>query len=110
MNVLLFLSLQLLTIVEFKRPKRKTYTDSENPITQALKYAKQIQEGKYELPCGIEPIKANKESTPIFIYIVCDIVPKIDDFADWSNLTKSPDGERYFGFIKNSNAYIQLMS
>lgn len=46
MNVLLFLSLQLLTIVEFKRPKRKTYTDSENPITQALKYAKQIQEGK----------------------------------------------------------------
>ena len=110
MNVLLFLSLQLLTIVEFKRPKRKTYTDSENPITQALKYAKQIQEGKYELPCGIEPIKANKESTPIFIYIVCDIVPKIDDFADWSNLTKSPDGERYFGFIKNSNAYIEVMS
>lgn len=97
-------------IIEFKRPKRKNYTDSENPITQALKYAKQIQEGKYELPDGIEPIKASKESTPIFIYIVCDIVPKIDDFADWSNLTKSPDGERYFGFIKNSNAYIEMMS
>lgn len=97
-------------IIEFKRPKRKNYTDSENPITQALKYARQIQEGKYELPDGIESIKASKESTPIFIYIVCDIVPKIDDFADWSNLTKSPDGERYFGFIKNSNAYIEIMS
>ena len=35
---------------------------------------------------------------------------QIKSLADWSNLTKSPDGERYFGFIKNSNAYIEVMS
>lgn len=97
-------------IVEFKRPKRKDYGDSENPITQALGYARKIQEGKYEMPGGIEPIKASKESTPIFIYIICDIVPRIDTFADWASLVKSPDGERFFGFLPKFNAYVEVIS
>lgn len=97
-------------IVEFKRPKRKNYTDFENPIKQACRYARKIQDGKYELPDGIEPVKADRESTPIFIYVVCDIVPKIQEFADDWTLTKGPDGERYFGFNKNYNAYIEVVS
>lgn len=97
-------------IVEFKRPKRTSYSDSDNPITQALGYARKIQEGKYELPDGLEPINASKDSTPIFIYIICDIVPRIDTFADWASLVKSPDGERFFGFLPKFNAYIEVMS
>lgn len=97
-------------IVEFKRPKRTNYTDSENPIIQACRYARKIQEGKYELPEGIEPIKADKLNTPVYIYVVCDIVPKIEEFADNGTLTKSPDGERYFGYNKNYNAYIEVVS
>lgn len=57
-------------IVEFKRPKRTNYPDTENPIMQALIYAKKILEGKYEMP----------------------------------------DGEGFFGYVKDFNAYVEIKS
>lgn len=62
------------------------------------------------MPDGIEPIKVSKTNTPVYLYIVCDIVPKIRDFATLSNLTVSPDDEGYFGFIPGYNAYVEIMS
>lgn len=97
-------------IVEFKRPKRTQYGDGENPILQACHYARKILDGKYEMPDGIEPIKVDKTSTPIYVYVVCDIVPKIRQCADDTSLVLSPDGERYFGYLKSYNAYVEVMS
>ena len=56
-----------ITIFEFKRPKRTNYSDNENPIMQACRYAEKIREGKYEMPEGLEPIKVSRE-TPVYIY------------------------------------------
>lgn len=97
-------------IVEFKRPKRTQYGDGENPILQACHYARKILDGKYEMPDGIEPIKVDKTSTPVYVYVVCDIVPKIRQCADDTSLVLSPDGERYFGYLKSYNAYVEVMS
>ena len=97
-------------IVEFKRPKRDNYPDDENPITQALKYADKILSGKYEMPNGSEKIDIDKSRTPIYIYIVCDMVDKIRKFAGWSNLSESPDSEGYFGYVAQYNAYIEIKS
>ena len=58
---------------------------------------KKILDGKYEMPDGIEPVKVNRQSTPVYVYIVCDIVSQIREFAEQSNLTVSPDDEGYFG-------------
>lgn len=99
-----------ITIVEFKRPKRTNFPDDENPIQQALRYSRKILDGKYEMPDGIEKVKVNKDNTPVYIYIVCDIVDKIRDFADFSNLSVSPDDEGYFGYIPKYNAYVEIMS
>lgn len=99
-----------ITIVEFKRPKRTNYPDDENPIQQALRYSKKILDGKYEMPDGIDKVKVNKESTPVYIYIVCDIVDKIREFAKFASLSVSPDDEGYFGYISQYNAYVEIMS
>lgn len=99
-----------IAIVEFKRPKRKNYPDDENPITQALRYAGKILEGKYELPEGLEEIDVDKSRTPVYIYIVYDIVDKIAEFADFAQLSISPDGQGYFGYNKKYNAYIEIKS
>lgn len=99
-----------IAIVEFKRPKRSNYPDDENPITQALKYAEKILSGKYEMPNGLEKIDIDRQRTPVYIYIICDIVDKIKDFAKWSNLSMSPDFEGYFGYIKDYNAYVEVKS
>lgn len=99
-----------IAIVEFKRPKRSNYPDDENPITQALKYAEKILSGEYEMPNGIEKIDVDANRTPVYIYIICDIVDKIRMFAQWSNLSISPDSEGYFGYINNLNAYVEIKS
>ena len=98
------------SIFEFKRPKRTNYPDDENPIAQACKYARKILDGKYEMPDGMEPVKVSKTNTPVYLYIVCDIVPKIREFATLSNLTVSPDDEGYFGYVPGYNAYVEIMS
>lgn len=34
------------------------------------------------MPDGIEPVKVNRQSTPVYVYIVCDIVSQIREFAE----------------------------
>lgn len=99
-----------IAIVEFKRPKRTNYPADENPIVQALEYAGKILKGKYEMPDGIEEVIIDKNNTPVYIYIVCDIVDKIRDFADYARLTITPDGQGYIGFNEKYNAYIEIKS
>ena len=100
-----------IAIVEFKRPKRTNYPDTENPIMQALRYAKKILDGKYEMPDGIEKIDVDPIRTPVYVYIICDITDKIDEFARMTgSLTIAPDREGYFGYVKDFNAYVEIKS
>ena len=62
------------------------------------------------MPNGSEKIDIDKSRTPIYIYIVCDMVDKIRKFAGWSNLSESPDSEGYFGYVAQYNAYIEIKS
>jgi len=98
-----------LSIFEFKRPKRTNYPDDENPIMQACRYAEKIRAGKYEMPEGLEPIKVSNE-TPVYIFVISDLVDKIHEFAKSFSLTISPDGEGYFGFSSGFHAYIEVIS
>lgn len=99
-----------IAIVEFKRPKRTNYPMDENPIIQALQYAGKILDGKYELPDGLEPIEVDKNNTPVYIYIVADLTPKLKDFADYAGLCLGPDKQCYFGYNPKHNAYIEIKS
>lgn len=99
-----------IAIVEFKRPKRTNYPDEENPINQALRYAGKILAGKYEMPEGLEEVIVDKSVTPVYIHIVCDIAPKIEEFADLAGLAISPDKQGYFGYNPKYNAYIEIKS
>jgi hypothetical protein len=98
-----------LTIFEFKRPKRKTYSQDEDPILQIGNYLEKIRAGKYEMPMGLEPIKVN-ESTPVYAYVVCDIVDKIQEFARNNQLTITADKEGYFGYHAGFRMYVEIMS
>ncbi|MFI5160646.1 MAG: ATP-binding protein [Sphingobacteriales bacterium] len=98
-----------LTIFEFKRPKRNHYTQDDDPVLQIGRYLDKIRQGKYEMPEGVEVIKVN-DSTPIYAYVVCDIVDKIHDFARQHQLTVSADQEGYFGFHSGYKMYIEIIS
>ena len=98
-----------LTIFEFKRPKRESYTQEEDPILQIGQYLDKIRQGKYELPEGLEVIKVN-DNTPVYGYIVCDLTEKIRGFARMHQLTVSPDDEGFFGYHTGYKIYLELFS
>ncbi|WP_406684300.1 ATP-binding protein [Seonamhaeicola sp. MEBiC1930] len=97
-----------LTIFEFKRPKRTAYKEEDDPVMQIGKYLKDIRDGKYEMPEGLEPIKVN-ENTPVYGYVVCTVNDKIREFADKHQLTVSPDGDSYFGFHRGYKMYVEII-
>lgn len=97
-----------IVIIEFKRPQRDDYTDSENPISQVYGYIRKIQSGDVKDKDGrLIPALAHM---PFYTYIICDLTPKLREFAENNSLTVSPDQMGYFGYNKNLNTYIEIIS
>ncbi len=97
-------------ILEFKKPMRTAYDDSENPISQVLRYIEDFKAGKVTTPNGRQ-ISLTGSSIPFYCYIVCDITPKIIRFAQESGLSRTPDQQGFFGFKGDPyNAYVEILS
>lgn len=85
-----------IVIIEFKRPMRDDYSDTENPIRQVLGYIDDINSGKIKTLNG-RPIDL-RENTPFYVYIICDITPKLRKEAKAANFKVTPDSKGYFYF------------
>jgi len=95
-------------IIEFKRPMLAGHTEDDNPVTQVLGYVQDIQDGKARTPEGRDiPIGMD---IPFFCYIVCDITPSLVKQAKLLDLTATPDRQGFFGYRKQYNAYVEIIS
>ena len=74
-----------IVLVEFKRPARDDYDDSENPIIQVYNYVRSIKAGKTKDRHG-KPINVSK-ATPYYAHVICDITPTLRDQAENASLT-----------------------
>ncbi|MGO9271345.1 MAG: hypothetical protein ACLQOO_13985, partial [Terriglobia bacterium] len=97
-----------LTLIEFKRPGRNAYDDETNPISQVYKYVRDIKAGKAKDRKG-RPITV-PDHTPIYVYIICDITPKLREHAENHPLTATPDLDGYFGYNQNLKTYVEIIS
>lgn len=95
-------------IFELKKPMRDDYNDSDNPITQLLKYARQIKNGATKDAYG-RPIKVS-DQTRMYLYAVCDITRSLEPVLENFNFSNTPDGLGMYTFNDNLNAYIEVMS
>ncbi len=99
---------QSIVVVEFKRPMRGDYREEDdNPISQTLNYIDLIRSGKGKLKNGR---KFNTQNVPIYCYIISDLTEKLEKIAKQYNYTITHDGEGYFGFNSQYNAYIEIIS
>jgi len=87
---------------------RNEYSTDENPIEQLLGYIRDIKEGKAKTKEG-RPITVS-ESLPFYCYIICDITPKLKEWATNFNFIGTPDGLGYFMQQSNYNAYFEIIS
>jgi hypothetical protein len=93
-------------LVEFKRPNRRNYGNEENPQQQVERYIKLLLAGGLTDVTG-RPIKINKD-TAFYVFIVADIVGKMDDWTfSWR---RTPDGRgRIYQPGDGFNGVIELM-
>jgi hypothetical protein len=97
-----------IVIIEFKRPMRKTYEDTDNPINQVYKYVKKIKSGNFQDKDG--RLVNLPDTTPFYGYIICDLTPKIKEFAETADFIDFPDLQGYFGYNKKLNTYVEILS
>lgn len=97
-----------IVLIEFKRPMRDDYSDTENPITQIHRYAREIIEGSVKDKNDREfDIKPNM---PIYAYIICDLTKKLKTFAKDYGYKPLPNGDGFFNYNENYNMYVEIMS
>jgi hypothetical protein len=97
-----------ITIVEFKKPARTEYDEKENPFTQVYRYIEDIKAGKARLIDGRPlPIQQN---LPFYCYVICDLTPKLREWASFADLRLTPDGLGFFGYNGNYGAYVEVIS
>lgn len=97
-----------ITIFELKRPGRNEYTQAENPLAQVAGYIKKIRTGQYKNPQGRQIVA--DENTPAYGFIVCDLTPKVIEFCEAYQLTRSPDKESFYGFHSTFKIYFEVIS
>jgi hypothetical protein len=98
-----------LEIIEIKRPQRNDAGTGEedDPIEQAIGYLDRIRAGAIKTSTG-RSIPAS-ESTPGFCYILADLTPRLEARCKMHDLTRTADGMGYFGYKKNSQAYVEVI-
>jgi hypothetical protein len=95
-------------LVEFKRPMRKGYPEDDEPFSQVYGYVRKIRSGKAIDGKG-RPILVT-DTTPFYIYIICDVTTKVVTLAENSGLFRSPDNDGFFGFNTPLKSFVEIIS
>jgi hypothetical protein len=95
-------------IVEFKRPMRNDYDERDNPFVQVRQYITDLRSGKAKTLTGRDiPLP---DGIPFYCFIVADITSSLEQQAYDFELSKTPDAMGFFGFKKQYNAFVQVVS
>ena len=97
-----------IVVFELKRPWRQNYPDNENPVKQVCSYINKIRSGSMKNYRG-RTIIANA-NTPGYGFVVCDITPRIKEFAIENQLTQTPDWLWYIWYHNGYNVYLEIIS
>ena len=97
-------------IVEIKRPMRDDFKPGEDhdPLEKVLGYLKKIREGGVQTLSG-RPIPKSP-NIPGFCFVLADLTPTLIDRCGVVDLTRTADGQGYFGYNKHYQAYIEVIS
>ncbi len=98
---------QSIAIVEFKRPERRDYEASDDPVQQVLGYVRELRSGSAKHPDG-SSIGMLPDSTRFICHVVASLTPKLRELLESRNFTMSPDGDAFFQYNQNLNVMIEV--
>lgn len=97
-----------IVIVEFKRPMREDYSKGRDPVQQVLSYVERLQAMNGETDIRGRAIHGIGPGTSFHCYIVADITPQLREKMI-GRFAKTPDGQGYFGYTTNPNAFVEII-
>lgn len=100
--------LSSLTIVEFKRPMRGGYRDTDNPLLQVAECVEEIRAGKAQDADG-RNINVLSPDMPVTCYIISDITDSLKKQLMVWGAREIPGHEGYYGYHPNFRIYFEVM-
>lgn len=103
-------NLNLMILIEFKRPKRDDYKIGNDPITQVFNYLNEIGKSNKIITNDNMPLTIS-QNIQKYIYIIADLTNSFEEVINmFSFLVKSQDNTGYFGFDNKKGAYFEIIS
>ncbi|ARP98110.1 hypothetical protein CAK95_02685 [Pseudorhodoplanes sinuspersici] len=96
-----------ITTIEFKRPGRDDYTDTDNPLAQSFKLIDEIRSGEFQIRG--RPVSLANTNVPASIYCICDLTPTFRRVLKVQDAFVTPDNQGYYGFHRGFNAYYEII-
>ncbi len=104
-------SIEPITIVEFKRPKRDDYTMSDNPFTQVQDYVKELRSAGEANRYDGRTIRTIEQDTPFMCQIVADDTPSLRDVMDRLNgFYKKAGSKSYYRWDSHFRIFMEVTS
>lgn len=96
-------------IVEFKRPMRDNYKESDNPIDQVTGYVLKLRKPDRIRDDRGREVHLDKR-IPIYCYVICDLTTSIREILEIRNYKPLLDNQGYIFYNDNLNAVIEVIS
>ena len=100
------LTARSVTVLEFKRPQRKNYTES--PISQMIRMVRDLKQLKVKRFANGRELHISPETTQFYCYGLFDMTQQVIDFADDNDYSKLPDGLGYYNYHSTLHASIYM--
>ncbi|ETC99541.1 hypothetical protein [Asaia sp. SF2.1] len=96
-------------LVEFKRPGRPEYDGNNNPLTQLIDYIGRFQKADLKDVRG-KVVSARLKDAAFHCYIIADMTPKLQNAFRGHAFHPTPDGDGWVGYIRNPDAFVEVIS
>lgn len=104
-------SLEPITIIEFKRPKRDDYTMSDNPFTQVQDYVKELRSAGEANRFDGRMIRPIDPDTPFMCQIIADDTASLRDVMDRLNgFYKKAGSKSYYRWDSHFKIFMEVTS
>ena len=98
-----------ISVIELKRTMRDNLGGADiNPIDQVLGYVETLQNGQEKNYAG--RLIRGTDKSAFYCYIIADLTESMIKRAQRYDLTETADNQGYFGYFKNYNAYVQIIT
>jgi hypothetical protein len=97
-------------LVEFKRPSRDNYNGEDNPVMQLIKYIEEFKSATSLKDATGRSFSPRLRDAAFHCYIVADLTKTLLSSIRGIGFTPTPDKEGLVGFLRNPDAYVEIIS